>query len=162
MTSPRPDTRPQPEARELGHRFQIWGFIFLFGFFLPALALNAIFLDPERTGGWLALAALALAPVAWWLFREAIIRIQVSPAGFVVGPLWGKRPPVRIPWSRVTAIRYRTGVRMVEVEGTSDQGPATIRISLLRDHLGTLVRLVRERAPREALDPAARVLFRVE
>lgn len=156
-------TSDRPEARELSHRFQSWGFIFLFGFFLPALALNALFLDPERTGGVLALAALALAPLAWWLLREALVRIQVSPAGLDVGPIWGKKAsPVHLPWSRISAIRYRTGMRVVEVEGTTDRGQAVIRISLLRENLGAFVSLVRERAPRDTLDTDARRLFRVE
>ncbi|TVR65912.1 MAG: hypothetical protein EA422_03155 [Gemmatimonadales bacterium] len=156
----RPD--PEPEGAELGHRFQSWGFIFLFGFFLPALALNSLLLDPERPGGFLALAALALAPVAWWLLREAVIRVRVSRAGIEAGPIWGKEPPALLPWSAVTVVRYRTGVRVVQVEGTGERGPMIVRISLLRENLGVLVRLVRARAPREALDPEARKLFRVE
>jgi len=153
---------PESEATELEHRFQSWGFIFLFGFFLPALALNTLLFDPEGSGGLLALAALALAPVAWWLLREAVIRIRVTPLGIEAGPRWGKGPPIRLAWRAVTAIRYRTGVRLVEVEGQTDRGQVVVRISLLRQNLGALVRLVRARAPREALDPQARKLFRLE
>ena len=153
--------RPPPPTgtHELKHRFHTWGFIFLFGFMLPAMAIHALFFDAERGGGLLAVLAILGAPLAWWLFREARVRIQVSPRGISTRPLWGEEET--FPWGAVRAVRYGSTSRslLLELDGA---GASPIRVSLMRENVATLARFVLDRVPSDRIEGEARTLFRLE
>jgi len=145
------------DTTEVNHRFHTWGFIFLFGFMLPAMAIQGLFFDSERGGGLLAVLALLGAPLAWWLFREARIRIQVSPRGIVTRPFWGREQ--ELSWDRIQAVRYRPISRTLELEAPEWAG--SVRISLMRENIQVLARFIVNQVPRTALQGEARQLFRL-
>jgi hypothetical protein len=143
-------------SHQVNHRFHTWGFIFLFGFMLPAMAVHALFFDAERGGGLLAVLALLGAPVAWWLLREARLRIEVSQEGLSVRPYWGE--PHTHPWESLHAVRYASGTRTLILE---PEGSDPVRISLMRDNVEILARFIMARVPKEAVKGQARPLFRI-
>jgi hypothetical protein len=159
-----PRSRSEPPApAEVNHRFQTWGFIFLFGFMLPAMAIHGLFFDEERGGGILAVAALMGAPIAWWLFREARFRIRVTARGMDIRPLWGE--PQEIPWSAIQAVGYRPRTRVVELlleDPGGEAGGARLQVSLLRENLHVLAGFLTSRVPPSAFDEEAAVLFRMK
>lgn len=141
---------------EVNHGLQAWGFIALFGFILPALALQGLWDAPSRTDTWLAAATLLPAPLAWALLAEARMRIRVSPAGLEVRPLWGR--PVRQPWSGIRTVRYRGVLRVLELRGPELPG-GLLRVSLMRRNVEALAAHIRDRVPAEALKGEARRLL---
>ncbi len=145
------------DGAELHHGVQSWGFIALFGFLLPALALQSLWAGPRSGDTWLAVATLLPAPLAWALLAEARMRIRVSAEGLEVRPFWGR--PVRERWERIRSVRYRKAVRVLELEAPGLPG-GRLRISLLRRNVGVLASFIRDRVPEEALQGEARTLFR--
>lgn len=143
----------------VNHRFQTWGLIFLFGFLIPAIAIQSAFFDDTREVGVLGLIVLFTAPPAWWLALEARFRIEVSEAGIAHRRPWG--PFERIAWGEVTLVRYRPVARTLEIRDGAE-GSAPIRVSLLRENVGVVAEHVARSVPRSALDDAARKLFRVK
>lgn len=151
--SPRSD-RSAPGGADVNHGIQAWGFIFLFGFMLPAMAIQA--LVSAGGSGWLVVAGLVPAPLAWWLLAEARLRLRVSERGLQVRRLW--KEPRRISWNDVEAVGYRPTARVLvlRVRGL-DEG--TLNVSLLRENVAVLARLIRDKLPESALEGAARELF---
>lgn len=143
---------------EVNHRFHTWGFIFLFGFMLPAMAVHGLFFDPDRGGGLLAILALLGAPLAWWLFREARVRIRVSPRGMTTRPFWGQEE--ELAWNEIRRVRYRPMSRTLQVEAYGRDRP--VRISLMRENVQVLARFIVDEVPRQALQGEARRLFRLK
>jgi ABC-type uncharacterized transport system permease subunit len=152
-----PNSSDSPSgAVDVNHGIQAWGFIALFGFIIPAMALQSLW-TAGLEGSWLAVAALLLAPLAWWLLGEARIRIQASERGVEARPLWGR--PTSLPWDGVRSIRYRKHARVLEIHGPGLPG-GILRVSLLRENVQALARFIMERVPDEALEGEARTLFR--
>lgn len=163
MSAPPSPHAPTPsEPSDLNHRFQTWGFIFLFGFMLPAMAIHGLFFDEARGGGLLAVLALMGAPLAWWLFREARFRIRVTPRGLEIRPFWGEVQEV--PWAGVAGVRYRPRTRVLVLDlldPAGRGGPAHLHVSLLRENLEALARFLLVRVPLSAFDEEARKLFKL-
>lgn len=140
----------------VSHRFQTWGFIFLFGLMIPTLAAQSV-LSPDRDGQLLGLVAIVTAPLAWWLLAEARFRIVVSDRGISARSF--RAPRIEIAWDEVSAVRYSPRSRVLEVRGGAE-GEASIRISLLRENVEVAARLLARHVPPAAFDEAARTLFR--
>jgi hypothetical protein len=159
---PSPHASPPSEPSDLNHRFQTWGFIFLFGFMLPAMAIHGLFFDETRGGGLLAVLALMGAPVAWWLFREARFRIRATPRGLEIRPLWGEAQEV--PWAGVVGVRYRPRTRVLVLDLRDPAGGSEsvhLHVSLLRENLEALARFLLVRVPLSAFGEEARKLFKL-
>lgn len=153
--SPAPPESP-PGTVDVNHGIQAWGFIALFGFIIPTMALQSLW-TAGLGGSWLAVAALLLAPLAWWLLGEARMRIQASDRGVEARPLWGR--PTFLGWDRVESIRYRKHARVLEIHGIGLPG-GVLRVSLLRENVQALARLIMKRVPEDVLEGEARRLFR--
>lgn len=151
-----PSSGLDSDGTQVNHGLQAWGFIVLFGFILPALALQSLWSDPSRTDTWLAVATLLPVPLAWALLAEARMQIRVSGAGLDVRPLWGT--PTRQPWSGIRSVRYRGLLRVLELQGPELPG-GILRVSLMRRNVGALASLIRDRAPEGALEGEARRLL---
>ena len=150
---------PPTGAHEVNHRFHTWGFVFLFGFMLPAMAIHALFFDAERGGGLLAVLALLGAPLAWWLFREARVRIEVSGEGVSIRPFWGE--PRTVPWDAVTAVGYASLSRSLLLEAEGEEA-SPVRVSLMRENVDTLARFLLNEVPPDRFQGEARKLFRLD
>jgi len=142
---------------QLRHGVQVWAFILLFGVMIPGMALQSVFFDPETSGQVIGSVALVSLPLAIALFVEARFRIVASYQGVSAESLLGER--VELGWGEVRAVRYRSGIRLVVLEGAPGTPP--IRISLLRGGLPGFAGLVKERVRPEAFDAEARKLFRL-
>jgi hypothetical protein len=154
--APRRSTPPRG-AVDVNHRFQSWGFIFLFGFMLPMFAVQSLFFDPERQGGALVgLIALALAPLAWGLLWEARFRIRVSERGVTASAPGGRRR--EIAWPEVSTIAYSPLFRVLIVHSKSGAPP--LRVSLLRGNVDAMARLILHHLPPGVFVGPARDLFR--
>ena len=149
---------PPTGTHEVNHRFHTWGFVFLFGFMLPAMAIHALFFDAERGGGLLAVLALVGAPLAWWLLREARVRIQVSPEGVDTRPWWGDTR--ELPWAHIQRVDYSGLSRTLILEGTDGEAP--VRVSLMRENVDTLARFLLNEVPPDRFQGEARKLFRLD
>lgn len=141
---------------EVNHPFRTWGFIFLFGFLIPAIAAQSFFFDPEREGGaLLGLIALAAAPLAWGLLWEARTRIRISPHGIDFDPRGGRRRQIR--WNEIESVGYSAVLRLLVIRQRGEGRP--LRVSLLRSNVDALARALLEHLPPEAFTGAARPLF---
>jgi hypothetical protein len=140
----------------VNHRFQTWGFIFLFGLMIPTLAVQS-YVSPDRDGGLLGVVAVLTAPVAWWLLREARFRIVVSERGISARSFRAHR--IELPWNEVAEVRYSPRTRVLEIRSGPEQERA-IRVSLLRENVEVAARLLARKVPPTAFDEAARALFR--
>lgn len=155
MTGGSPAQQPIEPTR-VNHRFHTWGFVFLFGFLIPTLALQG-FLSPEEGSHLLAFIAVVTAPVAWWLLIEARFKIVVSERGISARSFQAEERD--LAWAQVGSVRYSPLSRVLEIRGRTGGPP--IRVSLLRENVTVLARVLSRRVPPGAFEGAARELFRV-